>query len=109
MSDGVIEAIRYLWAPIMAIFAWALWSIKQATVSRVEVHGLIKHDQEQDERIAKLEGQGITHQDLAPIYKELNTMKNDLTKIGAQHGTELENIKSSVGRIEDYLLENLSK
>ena len=105
--DGFGEYWRYLWAPLMAIFGWALWSIKQATVSRAEVHDLIKHDQEQDARIAKLEGAIITHHDLAPIYNELNGLKIEVTKFGTVQGTELTNIKSSIARMENYLLEGI--
>ncbi len=107
--DAILETTRYLWAPIMALFGWALWSIKQATISRAEVQVMIKHDHSQDERIAKLEGAIVTHEDLALIWTELNAMKLETTKNGTRQDTELKSIKSSVARIEKYLLEAIQK
>ena len=105
MYDGIIETTRYLWAPLMAIFGWALWSIKQATISRAEVHQMIKHDHSQDERIATIEGKIVSHHDLALLWTEINALKLKTAANGTRQDTELKSIKASVGRIEKYLLE----
>ncbi len=103
--DNFLDLLRYLWAPLMAFFGWAFWSFKKATISRDEVNEMMRGMTERDRRIAKLEAQVATKEDVAELRNEIHQNQLKITASDVRQDTQLTSIVHALARVENYLLE----
>lgn len=102
MQD-VIETIRWLWAPVSALFGWVLWSLKKATASKEELAHLDGRLDRETRRIDRIE----TRLEALPTKDDFHDLSQGLTRLEGKYDAMQRSIESqghSVKRIEDYLL-----
>lgn len=108
MND-FLDTARWLWAPVSAVFAWMLWSLRKATASFDDVLAIEKKIHSEIRRIDLLEGR--IH--CLPTKDSLHELKIQLVRLEEQHDSlqrlfnnRLEPIATSVRHIEEVLVKN---